>query len=69
MIARRSIRDEYEVDKKEEILEKLKDELLGADIKLTADYATIWKALVDGKKVKSFSITGDDSLTPLDEGG
>ena len=52
MIARRSIRDEYEVDKREELLEKLKDELLGADIKLTADYAAIWKELVDGKKVE-----------------
>jgi predicted phage-related endonuclease len=53
MIARRSIRDEYEADKKEELLEKIKDELLGADIALTADYAAIWKGLVDGKKVKN----------------
>jgi len=51
VIARKSIRDEYEVDKKEALLEKFKDELLGADIKLTADYAAIWKELVDGKKV------------------
>jgi hypothetical protein len=56
MIARRSIRDEYEADKKETISwEALKDELLGADIKLTADYAAIWKELVDGKKVKIFT--------------
>ena len=54
MIARRSIRDEYESDKKEIILEKFKDELLGTDITLTADYAAIWKGLVDGKKVKIF---------------
>jgi len=52
MIARKSIRDEYEVDKKEQLLEKFKDELLGADIKLTADYTAIWKGLVDGKKTK-----------------
>lgn len=66
MIARRSIRDEYEVDKKEALLETLKEELLGADIELTADYAAIWKELVDGKKVKflhqSPMIT--DSLLP-----
>lgn len=54
MIARRSIRDEYEADKKEKLLEKFKDELLGADITLTADYAAIWKELVDGKKVEIF---------------
>ena len=54
MIARRSIRDEYEADQKEKLLEKFKDELLGADITLTADYAAIWKELVDGKKVESF---------------
>lgn len=34
-------------------MEKLKDELLGAEIELTADYAAIWKELVDGKKVKN----------------
>jgi len=54
MIARKSIRDEYEVDKKEQLLEKFKDELLGTEIKLTADYTAIWKGLVDGKKVKIF---------------
>lgn len=51
MMARRSIRDELEGDKKEALLEKFKDELLGAEIKLTADYAAIWKELVDAKKV------------------
>ena len=54
MIARRSIRDEYEADKKEKLLEEFKEELLGADVTLTADYAAIWKELVDGKKVESF---------------
>jgi len=52
LMARRAIRDEMEGDKKEELLEKFKSELLGADIKLTADYAGIWKELVDGKKTK-----------------
>lgn len=51
-MARRSIRDDFEGDKKEALLEKFKDELaLEADIKLTADYAAIWKEVVDAKKV------------------
>ena len=52
MMARRSIRDEFEGEKKETLLEKFKDELaLETDIKLTADYNAIWRDLVDGKKV------------------
>jgi hypothetical protein len=61
VIARRSIRDEYEVDKKEQLLERFKDELLGADVKLIADYAAIWKELVDGKRVNHLQLPSDDS--------
>jgi len=67
LIARRSIRDEYEVDKKEALLEQFTDELLGAEIKLTADYAAIWKELIDGKKVNYLhQLSSDDSSTLLD---
>jgi len=51
LIARRSVRDECEGDNREKLLEKFKDEL-GTQIKLTTDYAAIWKALVDGTKTK-----------------
>jgi len=53
IIARRSIRDDFEVDKKEALLKKFKDELaLTDDIGLTADYVTIWREIIDGKKTK-----------------
>lgn len=66
-MARRSIRDECEGDKKEELLGKFKDELLGADVRLTADYAAIWKELVDAKKVvRLHRLLSDYSSTLLD---
>lgn len=52
IMACRSIRDEFEGDKKETLLEKFKEELAPeGDIKLTADYTAIWREIVDGKKV------------------
>lgn len=50
MIARRSIRENFEAEK-ETILNQCKDALLGATVKLIADYDAIWKTIVAGKKV------------------
>ena len=50
MIARRDIRDEYE-KKQEDLLARFKEELLGANVKLVADYEAIWKTIIAGKKV------------------
>lgn len=50
MIAKRSIRDDYE-NNKEEILKSCKDALLGATVKLIVDYDAIWNTIVAGKKV------------------
>jgi len=50
MIAKRSIREDYE-NNKEEILKSCKDALLGATVKLIVDYDAIWNTIVAGKKV------------------
>ncbi|KAG8810880.1 hypothetical protein FRC17_002717, partial [Serendipita sp. 399] len=50
VIARRDIRKEFE-EKKDALLARFKEELLGADVKLMADYDAIWKTIVAGKKV------------------
>lgn len=52
MIAKRNIRDEFE-RKKEGLLARFKEELLGADVGLMADYTAIWKTLVAGNKINS----------------
>jgi hypothetical protein len=49
LIAKRGIRDNWEGDKRDEVIAKFKEEL-GVDIKLMADYDAIWKALVEGKE-------------------
>jgi len=51
LMARRSIRDEFE-EKKGELSDGIKNQLREAEVKLTADYAALWRALVDGKKTK-----------------
>lgn len=51
IIAKRSIRDDWD-SKKEGLLAKFKEELLGADVTLNADYEALWKVLVDGKEVR-----------------
>jgi len=47
--ARRDLRDKYDSEK-ETLLKKYKEQLLGAEVKLMADYNTIWKTIVAGKE-------------------
>lgn len=63
MIAKRGIRDDYE-NKKEDLLRKFKEALLGADVKLVADYDAIWNQIVAGKKVNK-DINPQDSARSL----
>lgn len=48
MMARRSIRDSYDSEK-EALLKKYKEQLLGAEVKLMADYTAIWNTIVAAK--------------------
>ena len=50
MIAKRSIRDDYE-SQKENLLKQAKEELLGASVKFVADYNAMWKTIVEAAKV------------------
>ncbi|KAG8751579.1 hypothetical protein FRC14_007765 [Serendipita sp. 396] len=52
VIARRDLQKEFE-DKKQDLTSQFKEQLLGADVKLMADYDAIWKTIVAGKKVNS----------------
>ena len=49
-LARRSIRDHWTVQK-ETVTKDIKEELLGAEVKLMVDTDHIWKLFVDAKKV------------------
>lgn len=51
-IAKRSIRDDWDKEK-DNVTKTVKDELLGADVKLLADYDAIWKTIAEAKKVDS----------------
>lgn len=53
LIARRSIRDNYD-GKKTDLLARLKEQLLGTEVKLEADYDAIWQTIVAGHKVFTF---------------
>jgi hypothetical protein len=49
LMARRSIRDEFEA-KEKELISKIEKELLGAKVTLHADYDAIWKQLLTASK-------------------
>jgi hypothetical protein len=50
VLLRKGIRDEW-TSQKETVTNKIKEELLGADVKLLADVEGIWKTIVDAKNV------------------
>jgi hypothetical protein len=49
MMARRNLRDNYDSEK-DTLLKKYKEQLLGAEVKLMADYDAIWNTIVAGKE-------------------
>ena len=55
-LARRSVRDDWTVQK-ETVSKDIKEELLGAEVKLLANTDLIWKVFVDAKKVGLFCLT------------
>lgn len=50
LIARRSLKDDFEA-KEAALLAKFKDQLLGAEVTLHADYDAIWKEISAAHKV------------------
>jgi hypothetical protein len=52
-IAKRNIRENWD-NEKDSVTKVVKDELLGADVKLMADYDAIWKTIAEAKKVCSY---------------
>jgi len=56
MIAKRSLRDEWE-KQRDTVLKNAREELLGATVKVVVDYDAMWKTIVAGKKVLVLSLT------------
>jgi hypothetical protein len=56
MIAKRSLRDDWETQR-DTVLKNAQEELLGATVKFVVDYDAIWKTIVAGKKVPVLSLT------------